>query len=141
MNQEILRGLESMRSQLADVKGLEDWSGGPRSGLVEDILEYSEHLAEEYNIALSDADQQQLIETAQQNADTSYEDSEVALRKELLNAYTDAVIEKFDLDPIGPEERQELRSSTGSRGKFDVEEITDEDDAYKLEVKTVAVYW
>lgn len=140
LNQEIVRGLEEMRNQLSEMKGLEDWSAGPLSGLAQDITAYSKRLAEEYDVTITESDQGQLIQDAHRNADTTYEDSSTAQRKEVLNAYTDAFEERFGLDPIGPDQRQELRPETYASDDI-VTESSNDDDAFRIEAKTVALYW
>lgn len=141
LNQEIVRGLEEMRNQLSEMRGLEDWSAGPVSGVVQDIAAYSERLADEFDVAITEDEQRQLIQDARRKADTTYEDSTTAQRKEILNAYTDAFEEKFDLDPIGPDKRQELRPETYASDGIATESSSGEDDVLRIEAKTVALYW
>lgn len=141
LNREIIRGLEEMRNQLSEMKGLEDWSDGSVSGFAQDIVGYSERLADEYDVTISEDDQRQLIQKAHRNADTSYENSTTARRKAVLNAYTDAFEEKFGLGPISPDERQELRPATYASDSLVTEFSSDEDDVFRIEAKTVALYW
>lgn len=140
-NREIVRGLEGMRNQLSEMKGLEDWSNGQVFGVAQDIATYSERLAEEYDVTISENDQHQLIQDAHRNADTTYEDSTTAQRKEVLNAYTDAFEDKFGLKPIDPDKRQELRPRMNTSNDIVSESSSEEDDAFRIEVKTVALYW
>jgi len=141
LNQEIVRGLEAMRTQLSEMKGLEDWSVDSMTGLAQDIAGYSERLEDEYDVKISDDDQRQLIQEARRNADTSYEDSTTAQRKAVLNAYTDAFEEKFGLDLIDPDERRRLRPGTYAADSLVTESSSDEDDVFRIEAKTVALYW
>lgn len=141
LNREIVRGLEAMRTQLSEMKGLEDWSVDSMTGLAQDIAGYTERLEDEYDVEISDDDQRQLIQEARRNADTSYEDSTTAQRKAVLNAYTDAFEEKFGLDSIDPDERQRLRPRTYAADGLVTESYSDEDDVFRIEAKTVALYW
>jgi len=141
LNREIVRGLEAMRTQLSEMKGLEDWSVDSMSGLAQDMTGYSERLEDEYDVKISDDDQRQLIQEARRNADTSYEDSTTAQRKAVLNAYTDAFEKKFGLDSIDPDERQRLRPGTYAADGLVTESSSDEDDVFRIEAKTVALYW
>lgn len=141
LNQEIVRGLEEMRNQLSEMKGIEDWSAGPVSSVAQGIATYSERLADEYDVTISEDEQRQLTRDARRNADTTYEDSTTAQRKEILNAYTDAFEEMFGLDPIEPDKRQELRLETYASDGIVTESSSDEDDVFRIEAKTVALYW
>jgi len=133
--------LEAMRTQLSEMKRLEDWSVDSMSGLAQDMTGYSERLEDEYDVKISDDDQRQLIQEARRNADTSYEDSTTAQRKAVLNAYTDAFEKKFGLDSIDPDERQRLRPGTYAADGLVTESSSDEDDVFRIEAKTVALYW
>jgi hypothetical protein len=141
LNQEIVRGLEAMRTQLSEMKGLEDWSDDSVAGLAQDIAAYSERLENEFEVTISEDEQHQLLQEARRNSDTSYEDSTTAQRKEFLNAYTDAFEEKFELEPIGPDKRQKLRPETYASDGLITDSSSDEDDAFRIEAKTVALYW
>jgi hypothetical protein len=141
LNREIVRGLEAMRTQLSEMKGLEDWSVDSMAGLAQDITEYSERLEGEYDVEISDDDQRQLIQEARRNTNTSYEDSTTAQRKEILNAYTDAFEQKFGVDSIDPDERRRLRPETYAADDLVTESSNDEDDVFRIEAKTVALYW
>jgi len=141
LNQEIVQRLEAMRTQLSEMKGLEGWSVNSVTSLAQDFANYSERLEEEYDVTISEGDRRQLIQEVSGNVDTSYEESTTAQRKQVLNAYTDAFEEKFGLDSIRPDERQQLRPETDTADGPVTESSSDEDDVFRIEVKTVALYW
>lgn len=141
LNRKIVRGLEAARNQLSEMKGFEDWSVDSVNGLIQQIGAYSDRLADEYDVTISEDDQQQLILEAHRYADTSYEDSNTAQRKEVLNTYTDVFEEKFEVGPIGSDKRQRLRPETDASDSFVTDSSNDDEDVFRIEAKTVALYW
>ncbi|WP_147376707.1 hypothetical protein [Halopiger aswanensis] len=75
--------------------------------------------------------------------DVGDEVSQTAQRKKILNAYTDSFIEMFDLDPIGVEKRQQLRSETLATGEVvdQNNKLDESSNVFRIEAKTVAMYW
>lgn len=140
LNQQFRQGLEEMRSQLSELRDFTDWSAGSAAQWGQDIEQYTASLEDEYDLEVSGDEQQQLFRETMENVELGHETSQTAQRKKVLNAYTDAVIEMFDLDAIDHEKRQELRPDTSKSIQNDGEtESTDE--AFRIEGKTVAIYW
>jgi len=143
LNQEFERGLQEVRGQLSEIQNFTDWSTDSVAQWNRDIQQYSESLKDEYCQDVSEDEQEQLIVDAMRAVDVGDEVSQTAQRKKILNAYTDSFIEMFDLDPIGVEKRQQLRSAIPVTG-----EIVDQNDkldgssnVFRIEAKTVAMYW
>lgn len=140
LNQQFRQGLEEARSQLSELHDFTDWSAGSTSRWGQVIEQYSASLEDEYNLEVSQDEQRQLLSKAIDNVELGHETSQTAQRKKVLNAYTDAVIEKFDLDAIDHEKRQELRPETSKSTQIDGE-TGPSDGAFRIEGKTVAIYW
>jgi len=142
LNQEFRRGLEETRSQLSELQNFTDWSNDSAMQWNQDIQRYSESLEDEYGQSVSEDELEQLILETMATVDLGDEVSQTAQRKRVLNAYTDAFIEMFDLDPIDTEKRQELRpDSTDSTQSGGVVSSTNEENAFRIEANTVALYW
>lgn len=140
LNEQFRQGLEEARSQLSELRDFTNWSAGSAAQWGQDIEQYTTNLEGEYDLEVSEGEQQQLLRETMKNVELSHEASQTAQRKKILNAYTDAVIEMFDLDPIDHENRQELRPDT-SKSNQNNEEAEASDDAFRIEAKTVAIYW
>jgi len=108
-----------------------------------DIQQYAEALEEEFDKDVSDEQQKQLLNETKRQIELGYEDSKTAQRKKILNAYTDAFIELFDVDSISQKKRQELRpeASVFPHEFQGGSQIDDESNAFRIEAKTVAMYW
>ena len=142
LNREFRQGLEQARSQLSELQNFTDWSADSAAQWGQDIQQYTESLEDEYGQDVSDDEQEQLILEAMGTIDLGDEVSNTAQRKKVLNAYTDAFIQMFELDPIDDHKRQELRpDATNSAQGSDVVSSADEDDVFRIEAKTVAMYW
>jgi hypothetical protein len=142
LNREFRQGLEQARSQLSELQNFTDWSADSAGQWGQDIQQYTESLEDEYGQDVSDDEQEQLILEAMGTIDLGDEVSNTAQRKKVLNAYTDAFIQMFELDPIDDHKRQELRpDATNSAQGSDVVSSADEDDVFRIEAKTVAMYW
>lgn len=142
LNNEIMTELEAMRKQLSGMKALEDFSVDAMSVLAQDIAEYSDRLENEYDITVTEDEYGQLVRGAHRLAETSHQVSPTARRKEILNAFTDCFEEMFDLDAIEPGERQMLRPETKDIGGNGRESLSEEqEEVFRIEAKTVAVYW
>ncbi|MXR40087.1 hypothetical protein GRX01_01760 [Halobaculum sp. WSA2] len=142
LNQEFRRGLKETRSQLSELQDFTDWSNDSTMQWSQDIHQYTESLGDEYGQDVSEEEQEQLIVEAMGTVDLGDEISQTAQRKRVLNAYTDAFVEMFGLDPIGEEKRQELRSDAMNSARSDnVGSSSDEDDVFRIEAKAVALYW
>ncbi|WP_206425055.1 DUF6414 family protein [Halosimplex salinum] len=142
LNQEFRRGLEETRSQLSELQNFTDWSADSAIQWGQDIQQYTESLEEEYGQDVSEDEQEQLIVETMETVDLGDEVSQTAQRKRVLNAYTDAFIEMYGLDPVDDEKRQKLRpDATTSTQNAGVVSSTDEDNAFRVETKTVALYW
>jgi len=142
LNREFRQGLEQARSQLSELQNFTDWSADSAAKWEQDIQQYTESLEDEYGQDVSDDEQEQLILEAMGTIDLGDEVSNTAQRKKVLNAYTDAFIQMFELDPIDDHKRQELRpDATNSAQGSDVVSSADEDDVFRIEAKTVAMYW
>jgi len=142
LNQEFRRGLEETRSQLSELQSFTDWSVDSALQWSKDIEEYTESLEDEYDQNVSEDEQEQLMQEAMGAVDLGNEVSQTAQRKSILEDYTDAFIKMFGLDPISAEKRQELRADTSrstQRGR--VLSSSDEDEAFRIETNTVALYW
>jgi len=143
LNQEFERGLQEVRRQLSEIQNFTDWSTDSVAQWSQDIQQYSKSLKKEYGQDVSEDEQEQLIVDAMRTVDVGDEVSQTAQRKMILDAYTDSFIEMFDLNPIGVEKRQQLRSDIPATG-----EIVDQNDkldgssnVFRIEAKTVAMYW
>ncbi|KAB1192020.1 hypothetical protein GJR96_00620 [Haloferax sp. MBLA0076] len=143
LNREFERGLQDVRNQLSEIQNFTDWSTDSAARWSRDIQQYTESLEEEYDQDVSDDEQEQLIVEALGTVDIGEEVSQTAKRKRILNAYTDAFIKMFDLNPIGDEKRQQLRSdASATGGAGDQEDASDESsNVFRIEAKTVAMYW
>ena len=140
LNQQFRQGLEEARSQLSELRDFTDWSAGSAAQWGQDIEQYTTSLEDEYDLEISEGEQQQLLRETMKTVELGHEASQTAQRKKVLNAYTDAVIEMFDLDPIDHENRQELRPDT-SKSIQNGGKAESPDDAFRIEAKTVAMYW
>ncbi|MFC4452089.1 DUF6414 family protein [Halorussus aquaticus] len=140
LNQKFRQGLKETRSQLSELRDFTDWSADSAAQWGQDIERYTEHLEDEYNLVISEDEQQQLLFETMEDIEIGHEKSQTAQRKTVLNAYTDAVIEMFELDSIDHEKRQELRVDTTKSNQED-EEIESDSDVFRIEAKTVAMYW
>ena len=142
LNREFRQGLEQARSQLSEIKSFADWSADSAIQWGQDIQSYTESLEDEYDQDVSEDDQEQLIVEAMGTVELADEVSNTAQRKRVLNAYTDAFIEMFELDSIDEEKRQELRSdANNSAQSSSIASSDDEDNIFRIEAKTVAIYW
>lgn len=143
MNQELERGLQEVRRQLSEIQNFTDWSTDSVAQWSQDIQQYTESLENEYGQDISEDQQEQLIVDAMGTVRVGDEVSQIAQRKKILNAYTDSYIEMFDLDPIGVEKRQQLRSEASETG-WVVEQnggLDGSSSVFRIEAKTVAMYW
>lgn len=140
LNQQFRQRLEEARNQLSELRDFTDWSAGSAARWGQDIEQYTASLEDEYDLEVFEDEQRRLLRETMENVKLGHETSQTAQRKKVLNAYTDAVIEMFDLDAIDHEKRQELRSDTSKSIQNDGEtESTDE--AFRIQSKTVAIYW
>lgn len=142
INRQFRQGLNEVRNEISNSKGFSDWSENSIAQWDQDIVQYTEALEDEYGLNISDDDQEQLLEEAAEAVDVDYELSETAQRKEFLNVYTDAFVDLFGVDSIDQEERQKLRPEPSNSSQMDgMEELGNEEDGFKIEAKTVAMYW
>lgn len=143
LNREFERGLQDVRDQLSEIQNFTDWSTDSAGRWSRDIQQYTESLEEEYDQDVSEDEQEQLSVEVLRTVDIGDEVSQTAKRKKILNAYTDAFTEMFDIDPIDDEKRQQLRpdaSATG--GADDLEDASvKSSNVFRIEAKTVAMYW
>jgi hypothetical protein len=142
LNREFRQGLEETRDKLSELQDFTDLSEDSAMQWGQDIQEYSESLETEYEKNISEEEQEQLISEAMGNTELDDEISQTAQRKRVLNAYTDAFENLFGLDRIDDEKRQELRPDvTNSVQTGGVTSSDNSDDKYRIEAKTVAMYW
>lgn len=142
LNQQFRRGLEEARSQLSEIQNFTDWSTDSATQWGQDIQRYRESLETEYGHDISEDEQAQLIAETMDTVNLGDEVSQTAQRKKVLNAYTDAFVNMFGLAPIDDEKRQELRpEATRPTQSSGVVQPTGEGDVFRIEAKTVAVYW
>jgi hypothetical protein len=142
LNREFRQGLEETRDKLSELQDFTDLSEDSAMQWGQDIQEYSESLETEYEKNISEEEQEQLISEAMGNTELDDEISQTAQRKRVLNAYTDAFENLFGLDRIDDEKRQELRPDvTKSVQTGGVTSSDNSDDKYRIEAKTVAMYW
>jgi hypothetical protein len=142
LNREFRQGLEQARSQLSEIQNFADWSADSAIQWGQDIQAYTEALEDEYKQTVSEEEQEKLIVEAMEIVELGDEVSQTAQRKRVLNAYTDAFIEMFGLDSINDEKRQGLRSDAiKSTQSGSVVNSSDENDGFRVEAKTVALYW
>lgn len=143
LNQQFRLSLEETRNRLSEMQGLTDGASNTAVRWAQDIQQYSESLEQEYNLHISEDEQSELIQEALGEVELDHEDSQTAQRKRVLDAYTDALIEKFDLVSIDPEERQQLRPEVSASGYtvYQTENLDEGSDAFRIEAKTVALYW
>ncbi|WP_226042810.1 hypothetical protein [Natrinema sp. DC36] len=143
LNREFERGLQDIRNQLSEIQNFTDWSTDSAAQWSRDIQQYTESLEDEYDQDVSEDEQEQLIVEALGTVDVGDEVSQTAQRKKVLNAYTDSFIEMLDLDPIGDEKRQQLRSdaseTVGAGNQID--ELDGSSNVFRIEAKAVAMYW
>lgn len=141
LNKRILQVLEDVRNELSEIKGFGNDSNNLESSIVKDIPQYTERLSEEYDVTVTEDDQQKLLAEARANVNSSYEESSTALRKDIFNSYTHAFEDKFGLDSIAPEKRQELRLTTSTSETVLPKSSNENDDVFRIEGKAVAIYW
>jgi len=142
LNQEFRRGLEETRSQLSELQSFTDRSVDSALQWSKDIEEYTESLEDECDQNVSEDEQEQLMQEAMGTVDLGNKVSQTAQRKSILEDYTDAFIKMFGLDPISAEKRQELRADASrSIQSGRVLSSSDEDEAFRIETNTVALYW
>lgn len=142
LNQEFERGLQNVRNQLSEIQNFTDWSADSAAQWSQDIQQYTESLEDEYDQNVSEEEQEQLIVDALRTVDVGDEVSQTAKRKKILNAYTDAFTEMFGLDPIDDEERQKLRPGPSRTAQHNaIENSSKDDNVFRVETKTVALYW
>lgn len=143
LNQEFERGLQEVRRQLSEFQNFTDWSTDSIAQWSQDIQQYTKSLEEEYGQDVSEDEQEQLIIEAMRAVDVGDEVSQTAQRKKIFDAYTDSFIEMFDLDPIGVEKRQQLRSDTPATGEVinQNDKLDGSSNVFRIEAKTVAMYW
>lgn len=143
LNREFERGLQDVRNQLSEIQNFTDWSTDSAAQWSRDIQQYTEPLEDEYDQDISEDEQEQLIVEALGTVDVGDEVSQTAQRKKVLNAYTDSFIEMLDLDPIGDEKRQQLRSdaseTVGAGNQIDG--LDGNSNVFRIEAKAVAMYW
>ncbi|MFC7157730.1 hypothetical protein ACFQPA_20080 [Halomarina halobia] len=143
LNREFERGLQDVRNQLSEIQNFTDWSTDSAAQWGRDIQQYTKSLEVEYDQDVSEDEQEQLIVEALGTVDVGDEVSQTAERKKVLNAYTDSFIEMFDLDPISDEKRQQLRSDASETvGAGDqIDGLDESSNVFRIEAKTVAMYW
>lgn len=142
LNQEFQQGLEETKNQLSELQNFTDWSTDSAMQWGQDIQQYTELLEDEYDQSVSEDELERLIVEAKASVDLGDEVSQTAQRKKILNAYTDEFIDMFDIGPIDTEKRQELRpDATNTSQSGGILRSTDEENAFRIEAKTVAMYW
>lgn len=142
LHHEFRAGLQEAEKQLSEAQNLSAWSGASVSRWVRDIAQYTVALEDEYDINVSQDDRRDLLEAAMDTVEFATEDSDTAKRKVLLEAYTDAVVDRFGLDPIDQEDQLHLRQESLTQAtEHEHQDSLDENDAVRIEAKTVALYW
>lgn len=141
LNREFRHGLEQTRKQLSDIQNFTNWSADSAVQWGQEIQQYTEALEDAFDQDISDDQQEELLR-AIETVDFSDEVSQTAQRKKVLNAYTDAFIDMFDLAPIDDKKRQELRSgATNIAQAGGVTQSSNEENGVRIEANTVALYW
>lgn len=142
LNQQFRQGLEEARSQLSEMQNFSDWSTESAAQWGQEIQLYIEILEEEFSYYLSDGDKEQLLNETMENVELGDEVSQTARRKKILNECTDTFIGMSDVGPIDEETRQELRlKATRTAQSRSVVNYGNDESGFRIEAKTVAIYW